>query len=223
MPTDFLKAERRWLAITPIAIIILVIVWFSTHDTLPKIFRIATAHEGSFYHEFGKALRMSLKEKTGCDVVPVQTEASLKDEKLLREGKVDLAIVQGGSAKIKELLRLPPPIRQSHQQDPDEDFVLFASGLNEVFISEWHCVRQCVRGFSSSPKTWVYQHEVERSAAPQTACRSDRVTGRGAWDFRTTDRLQTSITGECLREGLQRRCRNLCYQCGILNVFWCST
>jgi len=109
MPIDYLKTERRWLAIIPIAIIIIsVIVWFATRDTLPKTIRIATAQEGGLYHEFGEALQKSLQEKTGRNVIIVQTEGSLENEKLLREGKVDLAIVQGGSAKIKDLSVIAP-------------------------------------------------------------------------------------------------------------------
>lgn len=109
MPIDSLKSERRWLAIIPIAVIIIsVIVWFATRDTLSKTIRVATAHEGGLYHEFGEALQKSLKEKTGRDVVLVQTEGSLENEKLLREGKVDLAIVQGGSATIAGLSVIAP-------------------------------------------------------------------------------------------------------------------
>jgi TRAP transporter TAXI family solute receptor len=109
MPIDSLKSERRWLAIIPIAVIIIsVIVWFATRDTLSKTIRVATAHEGGLYHEFGEALQKSLKDKTGRDVVLVQSEGSLENEKLLREGKVDLAIVQGGSATIAGLSVIAP-------------------------------------------------------------------------------------------------------------------
>ena len=61
MPADFLKSERRWIVIIPVAIIVVsVVVWFVTRETLPKIIRIATAQDGGPYHEFGEALKKFL-------------------------------------------------------------------------------------------------------------------------------------------------------------------
>ncbi len=109
MPVDYFKAERRWLAIIPVAIIVIsVIVWFATRDTLPKTIRVATAHEGGLYHEFGESLQASLERRTGCQVVIVETEGSVENGRLLREGKVDLAIVQSGSGEMKRLSVIAP-------------------------------------------------------------------------------------------------------------------
>ena len=109
MPIDYLKAERRWIVIIPIAIMVIsLIVWFATRDTLPKTIRVATAHEGGLYHEFGESLKRSLEERSGRSVVILETEGSVENARLLREGKVDLAIVQGGSGAIKGLSVIAP-------------------------------------------------------------------------------------------------------------------
>ena len=109
MPVDYLKTGRRWLALIPIAIIVIsVAVWFTTRDTLPGTIRIATAHDGGLYHEFGTALQKSLEERTGREVVLITSEGSIENAKLLREGKVDFAIIQGGSTGIDELAAIAP-------------------------------------------------------------------------------------------------------------------
>ena len=109
MPTDFLKSERRWIVIIPVAIIVVsVVVWFVTRETLPRTIRVATAHEGGLYHEFGEALQKSLEERTGLNVELIQTEGSVENAKLLREGKADVAIVQGGSSSFDGLSVIAP-------------------------------------------------------------------------------------------------------------------
>ena len=109
MPTDYLKIGRRWFALIPVVIILIsIIVWFSTRETLPKTIRIATANEGGLYHEFGKALEQSLEKNTSCDVIIVETEGSGENAKLLSEGKVDLAIIQSGSRKIDNFSVIAP-------------------------------------------------------------------------------------------------------------------
>ncbi|MCH1497718.1 MAG: TAXI family TRAP transporter solute-binding subunit [Akkermansiaceae bacterium] len=109
MPTDFLKSERRWIVIIPVAIIVVsVVVWFVTRETLPKKIRIATAQDGGLYHEFGEALQKSLEERTGRKVELIQTEGSVENAKLLREGEADVAIVQGGSSSFDDLSVIAP-------------------------------------------------------------------------------------------------------------------
>lgn len=85
-----------------------VVVWFTTRDTLPKTIRIATAHDGGLYHEFGEALQKSLGERTGCEVVIIQTEGSVENARLLSEGKADLAIIQSGSKSIEDFSVIAP-------------------------------------------------------------------------------------------------------------------
>ena len=109
MPADFLKSERRWIVIIPVAIIVVsVVVWFVTRETLPKTIRIATAQDGGLYHEFGEALQKSLEERTGRKVELIQTEGSVENAKLLREGEADVAIVQGGSSSFDDLSVIAP-------------------------------------------------------------------------------------------------------------------
>jgi len=109
LPIEYLKSERRWIALAPIAIIIISVgVWFATRDTLPGTIRIATAHEGGLYHEFGTALKRSLEEKTGREVEIVETEGSVENSRLLREGMVDVAIVQGVASSLDGMSVIAP-------------------------------------------------------------------------------------------------------------------
>lgn len=109
MPIPFCKFEGHRLALIPVAIMMIsIIVWFATRATLPATLRIATAQEGGLYHEFGEALEKSLEERTGREVVLVVTEGSLENARLLREGKVDLALVQGGAGSLEGLAVIAP-------------------------------------------------------------------------------------------------------------------
>ena len=100
---------RRRLALIPIFLIVVsVLVWLITRDTLPGTIRIATAQEGGLYHEFGEALKKSLEQRTGKRVELIETEGSVENARLLREGKVDVAIVQGGSAPLRGLSVIAP-------------------------------------------------------------------------------------------------------------------
>ncbi len=92
MVIPYLKSKRRWLALIPVTLIVLsVLVWFTTRDTLPKEIRIATAHNGGLYHEFGEALQESLEERTGRDVIIVQTEGSVENAKRSRQRSFPVA------------------------------------------------------------------------------------------------------------------------------------
>lgn len=109
MPMDFLRTARKWLAIVPLAIIVTsVTVWLATRDTLPKTIRVATAEQGGLYHEFGEALQASLERRTGRRVEVVRTEGSVENRELLLAGKVDVGIIQGGSAAIDGLTVIAP-------------------------------------------------------------------------------------------------------------------
>ncbi len=65
--------------------------------TPPKQVRLATGPAQSAYDEFGKRYRAALAIE-GIEVVLVPSEGSQANEQLLREGRVDLGFVQGGTA-----------------------------------------------------------------------------------------------------------------------------
>ncbi len=62
----------------------------------PKVVVLATGPAQSAYDEFGKKYVAQLKA-SGIEVQTVQTEGSSANLKLLREGKVDIGFVQGGT------------------------------------------------------------------------------------------------------------------------------
>ncbi len=64
----------------------------------PKRVTLATGPAQSAYAEFGKHYRQALAAN-GIEVVLVESEGSSDNLRLLREGKVDLGFVQGGSAR----------------------------------------------------------------------------------------------------------------------------
>lgn len=109
MPMDFLVKARKWLAIVPIAaIVISVAVWLTTRDTLPRKIRLATAKENGLYHAFGEALRASLERRTGRPVEIIETKGSVENLTLALAGEADVAIIQGGSVSLDGLAMVAP-------------------------------------------------------------------------------------------------------------------
>jgi TRAP-type uncharacterized transport system substrate-binding protein len=64
----------------------------------PKRVTLATGPAQSAYAEFGKHYQKALATN-GIEVVLVESEGSSDNLRMLREGKVDLGFVQGGSAR----------------------------------------------------------------------------------------------------------------------------
>src|ERR1700712_5583893 len=79
------------------ALLLLTYLWLD--PTPPKRVRLATGPAQSAYDEFGKRYRAALAIE-GIEVVLVPSEGSLENEQLLREGRVDLGFVQGGTASV---------------------------------------------------------------------------------------------------------------------------
>lgn len=109
MPLHFFKAQPLRLAWIPLVVIaVSLVTWFTTRETLPATIRVATAHEGGLYHEFGQALKDSLEAKTGRSVEILETDGSLENARLLREGQADLAIIQGGAVSSRKFAVIAP-------------------------------------------------------------------------------------------------------------------
>jgi hypothetical protein len=80
-----------------VAIGALVLAYLWLDPTPPHHVRLATGPAQSAYDEFGKRYRKALAANR-IDVVLVPSQGSSDNLRLLHEGKVDLAFVQGGSA-----------------------------------------------------------------------------------------------------------------------------
>lgn len=82
------------VALLAIALLVLAYWWLDPNP--PKRVTLATGPTQSAYHEFGKRYQQALK-RYGIEVVLVPSEGSPANLRLLREGKADLAFVQGGA------------------------------------------------------------------------------------------------------------------------------
>jgi NMT1-like family len=81
-----------------LSIALLVLAYWWLEPTPPKRVSLATGPEQSAYDEFGKRYAQLLARE-GITVELVRTEGSSANLQLLREGKVDLGFVQGGSSE----------------------------------------------------------------------------------------------------------------------------
>lgn len=79
-----------------LAIGLLVLAYWWLNPNPPKRVTLATGPAQSAYDEFGKRYQKALK-RHGIEVVLVPSEGSPANLRLLREGKADLAFVQGGA------------------------------------------------------------------------------------------------------------------------------
>ena len=82
--------------ITVLAIALLVVAYWWLDPNPPKKVTLATGPAQSAYDEFGKRYQQALK-RYGIEVVLVPSEGSRANLRLLKDGKVDVAFVQGGS------------------------------------------------------------------------------------------------------------------------------
>ncbi|WP_332774502.1 TAXI family TRAP transporter solute-binding subunit [Polaromonas sp.] len=80
-----------------LAAILLVLAYWWLDPNPPKRVVLATGPAQSAYEEFGKRYAKSLSEH-GIQVVLLPSEGSAANLQLLREGKVDLGFVQGGTS-----------------------------------------------------------------------------------------------------------------------------
>ena len=85
-----------------VAIALLALAYWWLNPNPPKRVTLATGPAQSAYEEFGKRYAKALALE-GITVITVPSEGSAANLKLLREGKVDLGFVQGGTSDYTEL------------------------------------------------------------------------------------------------------------------------
>ncbi|WP_409517247.1 TAXI family TRAP transporter solute-binding subunit [Diaphorobacter sp.] len=86
------------LALLGVGLVVAAFWWLN--PTPPKSVVLATGPQQSAYAEFGKRYHEALT-KDGIDVKLQESEGSSANLQLLREGKADLAFVQGGTGELK--------------------------------------------------------------------------------------------------------------------------
>ncbi len=97
------------------------LIWWYANDPLPRTIRITTASQGSLYYDFGRTYKVCLDKqlkdlysrrwlnlKRPPSVIVLPTEGSLANEKLLKEGKTELAIMQAGVVDMEGLVAIAP-------------------------------------------------------------------------------------------------------------------
>jgi len=82
------------IALLAVGLLVLAYWWLDPNP--PKKVTLATGPAQSAYDEFGKRYQQALK-RYGIEVVLLPSEGSRSNLRLLKEGKTDLAFVQGGS------------------------------------------------------------------------------------------------------------------------------
>jgi TRAP transporter TAXI family solute receptor len=97
----YLQQEKRRYALVWVAVILVAVVTFSlcymfTDSPPPNKIRLATGESPGGYEVFGRKYADILR-KNGLDVEFVGTSGSVDNYRLLREGKVDAAFMQGGT------------------------------------------------------------------------------------------------------------------------------
>lgn len=91
---DLLASVGPFLMLT-VALLVLTYWWLNPNP--PKQVKLATGPDQSAYAEFGKHYAEALK-RYGIEVKLVPTQGSSENLELIRNGRVDIGFVQGGSA-----------------------------------------------------------------------------------------------------------------------------
>jgi len=89
-------------------IVVSLISFFVTLDTLPRTIVIATARPDGQYHQFGTEFQETLHRQIGRPVDVVESEGSLHNRDRLLAGEIDLTIVQPGSVSLNGIAVVAP-------------------------------------------------------------------------------------------------------------------
>lgn len=86
---------HRWLVVGMAAVAVLSLAaWWTTRDPLPRRAVLATAHGTGLYQKLGEAIAERYTARTGRALECRTTAGSEENLRLLRDGEVDLAILQ---------------------------------------------------------------------------------------------------------------------------------
>ncbi|QEG37690.1 TAXI family TRAP transporter solute-binding subunit [Bythopirellula goksoeyrii] len=100
---------RKWFAWLMAGVLVASLVtWFFLRDTLPPVIRIGTAMEGGLYFEEGERVADEMRKRTSHEIQVIPTSGSLDNRARLRDGEIDVAIVQAGSVSLEGLAIVTP-------------------------------------------------------------------------------------------------------------------
>ena len=92
---DFLKVYWPFVLVAVLGVIVTLMLM---DPAPPKHIKFAAGAQGGAYYAFAERYQRLLDEQ-GIEVELVQTAGSVENLRLLDEGQVDVALVQGGLAK----------------------------------------------------------------------------------------------------------------------------
>lgn len=105
--TKFLKGIEITFILVAIA---LLFIWLGTRETLPREIRIASGVEGGQYSQFAKFFAKPLGEITNRKIFVLRSEGSNHNYQLLKNGDVDLAIIQLGPTGLDDGHKVIAPL-----------------------------------------------------------------------------------------------------------------
>jgi TRAP transporter TAXI family solute receptor len=99
----------KWFGAMVILCMVLgTILWFVTRDRLPDPIKIATGAKNGQYYLYADVLADIMETRTERSVIPLVTDGSVENQKLLAEGKAHLAIIQHGAVSMAGLTVIAP-------------------------------------------------------------------------------------------------------------------
>jgi TRAP transporter TAXI family solute receptor len=120
---------RIWGGALLVFAVAAVLAWSLLPPPLPKVVRLGTGPEGSYYARFGEELRQEVAEHR-IALEPVTTAGSMENIRLLLDGEIDVGLVQSGNLTDAQAARLLSvasvfyePVLQLQRTDWDSDHI----------------------------------------------------------------------------------------------------
>lgn len=98
------------------------VVWVVGRAAIPREIVIATGSDRGLYFKLGSEIQKPLKDRLKREVAVLATDGSAENFALLSKKNVDLAIIQGGAARIRDVRVITPLF-------PEYAFVVARKGL----------------------------------------------------------------------------------------------
>lgn len=95
----FSKRVKAWIGVGILAVLLFIVSLSLLGPPPPRTIRLATGDPDGAYHAFGLEYQQRL-QNVGLKVELVNTSGSLENFSLLKQGKVDVAFIQGGTLQL---------------------------------------------------------------------------------------------------------------------------
>lgn len=88
--------------------VVCLVYWYTTHETLPREIRIAAGKQDGLYHTLAQHIAKCLHERTGRQVRVIETAGTAANVELIRSGGAELALIQNVSSTPQGLVGIAP-------------------------------------------------------------------------------------------------------------------